>query len=71
MENGNRYRQYPEIKVGDEVRVTIKKDTKTQGYFPKWSPTAYKVLRIKDNYYTINDEKRKVYQRREILKVVL
>ena len=30
-------RVYPELKVGDEVRVMLTKDSKTKGYMPKWS----------------------------------
>ena len=30
-------RAYPELKVGDEVRVLLTKGSKTKGYFPKWS----------------------------------
>ena len=65
-----RQRKYPELKKDDEVRVMIKKETgKTKGYFPKWSPQIYKVIHIKDDDYMINDGKRKVYLRHELLKV--
>ena len=67
--NAKRNRKYPDLKVGDEVRVMIKKDSKTKGYMPKWSTDKYKVTFIKDNDYMINDGKRKIYQRFEILKV--
>ena len=62
-------RKYPELLVGSNVRALLRKDTKTKGYFPKWSPTVYKVLFIKDGDYIINDTKRKVYMRFELLKV--
>ena len=67
--NAKRNRKYPDLKVGDEVRVVIKKDSKTKGYMPKWSTEKYKVIFIKDNNYMINDGKRKVYLRHELLKV--
>ena len=67
--NAKRNRKYPDLKVGDEVRVVIKKDSKTKGYMPKWSTDKYKVTFIKDNDYMINDGKRKIYQRFEILRV--
>ena len=67
--NAKRNRRYPEIKVGDEVRVMIKKDSKTKGYMPKWSTDKYTVTFIKDHNYLINDGKRKVYVRHELLKV--
>ena len=64
-----RNRTYPELKIGDEVRVMIKKDSKTKGYMPKWSIEKFKITFINDNNYMINDGKRKVYIRHEILKV--
>jgi len=43
---------------------------KTKGYMPKWSKQVYKVIHIRDGKdYLVNDGKRKVYQRHEILKV--
>ena len=67
--NAKKNRQYPELKIGNEVRVIQKKDNKTKGYFPKWSKEVYKVTFVKDNDYMINDGKRKLYQRHELLKV--
>ena len=65
-----RQRKYPELKKDDEVRVLQKKEAgKTKGYFPKWSKEIYKVIHIKDDDYMINDGKRKVYLRHELLKV--
>ena len=32
-----RNRQYPEISLGDDVRVKLIKDNTTKGYDPKWS----------------------------------
>ena len=63
-------RVYPELKVGDEVRVMLTKDSKTKGYMPKWSVDTFKVLHIKDHDYLVNNNKRKVYLRHELLKVV-
>ena len=62
-------RKYPELLVGSNVRALLRKDTKTKGYFPKWSIDVYNVLFIKDGDYIINDTKRKVYMRHELLKV--
>ena len=65
-----RQRKYPELKKDDEVRVLQKKEAgKTKGYFPKWSKVIYKVLHIRDSDYMINDGKRKLYLRHELLKV--
>ena len=46
-----RNRQYPDLKVGDDVRVKTIKDSKTKGYDPKWSKEVYKVTFIKGNDY--------------------
>ena len=62
-------RKYPKLDVGSNVRALLRKDTKTKGCFPKWSIDVYKVLVIKDGDYIINDTKRKVYMRHELLKV--
>ena len=67
--NAKRNRKYPDLKVGDDVRVAIKKDSKTKGYMPKWSTKKYKIAFIKNNDYMINAGKRKVYVRHELLKV--
>jgi hypothetical protein len=58
-DGAKRNRKYPDIKVGDDVRVIIKKDNKTKGYFPKWSVDKYTITFInKDNEYVINDNKK-------------
>ena len=68
--NAKRTRKYPELSVLDNVRVMIKqKKEKTKGYFPKWSTEVYTVTFIKDDDYMVNDNKRKVYLRHELLKV--
>ena len=64
-----RNRQYPDLKVGDDVRVKTIKDIKTKGYDPKWSKEVYKVTFIKGNDYLVNDSKRTTYIRHELLKV--
>ena len=64
-----RNRQYPDLKVGDDVRVKTIKDSKTKGYDPKWSKEVYKVTFIKCNDYLVNDSKRTTYIRHELLKV--
>ena len=68
--NASRNRKYPSISLNDEVRILLKKEAgKTKGYFPKWSPTIYKVIGIRNNDYLINDGKRRLYIRSELLKV--
>ena len=46
----------------------MKKDTKTKGYMPKWSKEVYKVIHVDGKDYMVNDGKRKVYNRHELLK---
>ena len=46
-----RNRQYPEISLGDDVRVKLIKDSKTKGYDPKFSKEVYQVTFIKDDDY--------------------
>ena len=67
-ENAKHDRKYPKILVGGHVRILLKKDSKTKGYFPKWSPTIYAVIFIQDGSYMVDDGKRKLYRRHEILK---
>ena len=63
-------RKYPKLSVNDNVRVLLKKTTKTKGYFPKWSEKVFKVRFIQDKHYLIDDtNKRKAYKRHELLKV--
>ena len=64
-----RERLYPEIKQGDEVRVMIKKTRFRKQTDNKWTHEKCKVLAIKDNDYLMNDSKRRLYSRHELLKV--
>ena len=69
LNNAKRNRKYPDLTVGSEVRVMVNNTAHTKGYFAKWSPTVYKITHIKNYEYLLNDGKRKVYQRFEILKL--
>jgi uncharacterized protein YqgV (UPF0045/DUF77 family) len=68
-ENAKYDRKYSKIIVGQNVRVLMKKDNTTKGYFPKWSQSVFKVLFIENGNYMINDGKRKLYKRHEILTI--
>ena len=68
-DKAKRDRKYPELKVGDDVRVMLRRDNKTKGTDPKWSTQVYKITFIRGNDYMVNDGKRKVYVRHELLKV--
>ena len=68
--NSNRERKYPKLEKNDEVRVMLKKEAgKTKGYMPNWTLETYKVIAINGDDYLINDGKRRVYIRAELLKV--
>ena len=62
-------RSYPPLHVGDSVRTYIKPHTFKKGYTSSWSSQVYKVTFIKDNQYLVNDNKRKVMNRWELLKI--
>ena len=63
-------RKYPALNKDSEVRIMMKKETgKTKGYMPKWSKQVYKVIHVDGKDYMVNDGKRKVYNRHELLKV--
>ena len=68
--NAKRNRKYPKLSLNDDVRVSLKKEVgKTKGYFPKWSKQVYKIIGKDGNDFLINDGKRKVHIRSELLKV--
>ena len=58
-------RRYPPLKIGDRVRVSIK----PKGCVSSWSKEVYNITLIKDKQYLVNDNKRRVYNRHEVLKV--
>ena len=62
-------RNYPKLSIGDSVRTTIKKHTFKKGYASSWSKEVYQITYIKDNQYLINDHRRRVWNRHELLKV--
>ena len=65
-------RKYPEIKVGDEVRVMRKKAITEKERTSRWLQETYKVIRIEEklgqNYYYLEDRPRP-HLRFELLKV--
>ena len=62
-------RRYPPLKIGDRVRVYIKPKTFKKGYDSAWSKEVYNITFIKDKQYLVNDNKRRVYNRHELLKL--
>ena len=64
-------RKYPPLPVGSMVRTIVKRHTFTKGYNSGWSVHVYKIIHVSDDgkQYLINDNKKKVYNRWELLKV--
>ncbi len=62
-------RLYPKLSVGDKVRTTIKKHTFQKGHNSAWSKEVYKITFIKDKQYLINDHRKRVWNRWELLKI--
>ena len=68
--NSNFARKYPPLKVGDSVRTYIKKkEGFKKGYESNWSKDVYKVIFYKDKQYLVNNNKRRLYSRHELLKI--
>jgi len=62
-------RKYKPIKVGDKVRTYMKPKSMKKGYDSSWSKDVYTITFIKDNQYLINDHRRRVWNRWELLKI--
>ena len=61
-------RSYPKLSVGDLVRTYIKPHTFKKGYNSSWSNDVYKVTHVEDTQYVVNNSKRKVYNRWDLLR---
>ena len=64
-------RKYPKLSKDDQVRVYIKPHTFKKGYQSSWSREVYKIIYISPDgkEFLVNDNKRKVYNRWELLKI--
>jgi hypothetical protein len=64
-------RTYPRLSIDSLVRTYIKPHTFKKGYHSAWSHEAYKVIHVsKDGkQFLVNDGKRRVWNRHELLKV--
>ena len=61
---------YAPMKVGDEVRMlNVKPKSMKKGYGSSWSKDVYTITFIKYNQYLINDHRRRVWNRWELLKI--
>ena len=62
-------RRYPDLKIGDRVRVLLAKDPKRKGYMPRWSVDTFRVYGDQGGAYLVDDGKRRVYHRHELQRV--
>ena len=64
-------RTYPPLKVGDMVRVAVKKTVKTKGTDSKWSTETYNVLAYNKDFkqYLVNTPSKRLYSRHDLLKI--
>ena len=62
-------RKYPKLSMGDSVRTYVKPSGFKTSYTSSGSKEVYQIAYIKDNQYLVNDHKRKVYNRWELLKI--
>ena len=64
-------RKYPKLNLSDQVRTYIKPHTFKKGYQSSWSREVYKIIYISPDgkEFLVNDNKRKVYNRWELLKI--
>ena len=62
-------RKYKPIKVGDKVRTYVKPKSMKKGHDSSWSSQVYTITLIKDKQYLINDHRRRVWNRHELLKI--
>ena len=70
--NAVRKRKYPDIKVGDKVKIYKKKDKLDKERISVWGPQTYEVEEIKDEkdqeFYYLSGHSRQML-RHELLKV--
>ena len=64
-------RKYPKLNLSDQVRTYIKPHTFKKGYQSSWNKNVYKIIYISPDgkEFLVNDNKRKVYYRHELLKI--
>ena len=62
-------RKYPPLKISDKVRTYVKQKSMKKGTDSHWSKEIYTITFIKDKQYLINDHRRRVWNRWELLKV--
>lgn len=64
-------RKYPKLSVGDSVRTYIKPHTFKKGYQSSWNKEVNKIIHVSNDgkQFLVNDNKRKVYNRWELLKI--
>ena len=60
-------RSYPKLEIGSLVRTRVKAKAFKKGFHSAWSDQAYKLTFIKDGQYLLNNGKRVVYNRHDLL----
>ena len=61
--------KYPPLKVGDKVRTYVEPKNMKKGTVSVWSKDVFEFMYVKDNQYRINDHRRRVWNRWELLRV--
>ena len=62
-------RKYPPLHIGSLVRTAVKAGSFKKAHQSSWSKDVYKKTFIKDNQYLINDHRKRVWNRWELLKI--
>ena len=62
-------RKYPPLSAGQKVRTYVKPKSFKKIYDSVWSKEVYTITFVTYNQYLVNDHKRKVYNRWELLKI--
>ena len=62
-------RRDPPLRIGDKVRTCVKPKSMKKGTDSVWSKEVYTITFIKDKQYVINDHRRRVWNRFELLKI--
>ena len=62
-------RKFPPLSIGSQVRTYVKPTSMKKGNVSVWSKYIFNITFIKDNEYRINDHRRGVWNRWELLKI--
>ena len=62
-------RKYPPLSIGSQVRTYVKPKSMKKQNVSVWSKEVFNITFIKDSQYLINDHRRRVWNRWELLKI--